>query len=104
VPHECLLLKLHVESLGVGGKLLLWLRGFLTKRYQRVIINGLLSERAPVTSGIPQGSVLGLLLFLLYVNDLAKVLQHSSIRMSADDVYFISQLTQWLTVCCCRMT
>ena len=97
MPHVCLLLKL--ESLGVSGKLL-WLRGFLTKRYQQVVINGSFSEWALVTSGVPQSSVSRPLLFLLYVNDLA---EEPSTRMFADDVLLISQLTWWLTVGYCRM-
>ena len=84
VPHERLLLKL--SSLGIHGKVLSWLRFFLTKRKQRVVINGTFSDWAIVTSGVPQGTVLGPLLFLIYVNDLASVVKHSTVKMFADDV------------------
>ena len=56
-PHGCLLLKLN--ALGIAGSLLVWLRGFLTNRLQRVIINGSYSKWLPVNSGVPQDSVLG---------------------------------------------
>ena len=84
VPHERLLLKL--SSLGIHGDVLQWLRYFLTKRKQRVVINGVFSDWASVTSGVPQGTVLGPLLFLLYVNDLDCIIKHSTIRLFADDV------------------
>ena len=71
VPHERLLVKLH--AYGIRGNLLLWIRSFLTNRKQRVVINGKSSNLAPVISGIPQGSVLGLILFLIYVIDLPEV-------------------------------
>ena len=84
VPHERLLLKL--SSLGINGKVLSWLRSFLTYRKQRVVINGAYSDWANVTSGVPQGTVLGPLLFLLYVNDLDSVVKNSKIKLFADDV------------------
>ena len=82
VPHERLLVKLH--AYGIRGNLLLWIRSFLTKRKQRVVINGKSSNLAPVISGIPQGSVLGLILFLIYVNDLPEVAR-SKLKLFADD-------------------
>ena len=59
---------------------------FLTYRKQRVVINGAYSDWANVTSGVPQGTVLGPLLFLLYVNDLDSVVKNSKIKLFADDV------------------
>jgi len=72
--------------LGITGHLLNWLRSFLTSRSQRVVINGKFSRWLPVTSGVPQGSILGPLLFLLYIDDLATVVHHSTIKLFADDV------------------
>ena len=82
VPHERLLVKL--KSYGINGKVLKWLRSFLSERRQRVVVNGQYSSWAPVNSGIPQGSVLGPLLFICYVNDMPDIV-HSAIRMFADD-------------------
>ena len=91
VPHCRLLLKL--ESLGIGGKLLSWLEYFLTKRFQRVVIDGSYSEWLPVRSGVPQSSILGPLLFLLYLDDIHYTISHSSIQMFADDVALYKEIT-----------
>ena len=82
VPHERLLLKLNRH--GIDGPLLLWFRNFLKNRQQRVTIRGTFSNWSPVTSGVPQGTILGPTLFLLYVNDIPNVVS-SSIKLFADD-------------------
>ena len=65
VPHHRLLHKL--KSYGINGNLLSWLNSFLTGRLQQVTLNNVYSEWSNVVSGVPQGSVLGPILFLIYV-------------------------------------
>jgi hypothetical protein len=61
-----------------------WIESFLFSRTQRVVVDGHTSKQAPVLSGVPQGTVLGPLLFLIFINDLAKETS-SSLRLFADD-------------------
>ena len=82
VPHLRLLQKLH--DMGVRGLLLEWLRLFLTGRKQRVVVNGSVSDWTPVGSGIPQGTVLGPVLFIVFVNDLPDCIE-SGCKLFADD-------------------
>ena len=82
VPHERLLAQ--VQALGVNAKTHQWIRSFLTGRRQRVNVNGSLSDWEFVTSGVPQGSVLGPLLFSMFVCDVPDLL-NCHISMFADD-------------------
>ncbi len=82
VPHERLLLKISAH--GVQGKILGWLRDFLVGRGQKVVVNGESSRREAVLSGVPQGSVLGPVLFILFINDLPEVISATS-KLFADD-------------------
>ena len=68
VYHPALLYKL--ETLGIEGDLLVWLSSYLEGRKQRVVINGVRSEWNHINASVPQGSILGPLLFLVHVNDL----------------------------------
>ena len=77
---------------GIGGKLLLWIKAFLTDRTQRVVVNGESSELEVVKSGVPQGTVLGPLLFLIYLNDIHHVISYSTIRLFADDARLIKKI------------
>ena len=83
VAHMWLCHKLR--HLGINGSLLEWIKCFLSEQIQRVIVNGQRSSPSVVLSGVPQGSVLGPLLFLCYNNDITSGIS-SSIKLYADDV------------------
>ena len=84
VPHKRLIYK--VEKYGIKGKVIDWIKDFLSNRTQCVIINNVSSKEGKVTSGIPQGSVLGPLLFVIYINDLPDVVDKLTfVFLFADD-------------------
>ena len=83
-PHRRLLFKL--KSLGIDGNLLCVIDSFLSDRFQQVLIGDSSSSPLPVSSGVPQGSVLGPLLFLIYVNDIDDSLLHWKLFKFADDM------------------
>ena len=82
VPHRRLLNKLKFYS--VRGPLLQWISSWLTKRQQRVIVDSEASNATPVKSGVPQGTVLGPLMFLVYINYINENIT-SSVKLFADD-------------------
>ena len=89
VPHKRLLYKLH--HLGIRGHALAWIEGFLSRRRQRVVLRNGVSNWKPVTSGVPQGSILGPILFLLYVNDIPDYVSTTA-KMFADDTKVYSKI------------
>ena len=94
VDHSIILEKLRI--MGIKGNLLEWLRSFLCKRYQSVMVDGCLSEPSIVKSGVPQGSVLGPLLFLILISDIDKDLLHSFLSSFADDTRAGSEIKSGL--------
>lgn len=82
VPHQRLLRKL--ENMGITGNVLAWIRSFLSNRSQCVRVEDAVSEWKPVKSGIPQGSVLGPILFVIFINDMPEMVENLC-ELFADD-------------------
>ena len=83
VSHDLLLTKMI--SFGITGTLLLWFKAYLSDRTQCVQVNNATSDFLPVISGVPQGSILGSLLFVLFINDLPTNLKSTLSFLFADD-------------------
>jgi hypothetical protein len=83
INHQILLEKLAYY--GIRGSALTWFQNYLSKRTQCVQYNEICSENRQLTCGVPQGSILGPLLFLLYMNDLPNICKHMSLILFADD-------------------
>ena len=82
VPHRRLLYKL--DYCGIRGSTHKWITSWLSERSQKVVLDGQASDPVPVLSGVPQGSVLGPVLFLIFINYLPENIM-SSVRLFADD-------------------
>ena len=91
VNHNILLQR--IESIGIKNNVLHWLRSYLHNRKQVVVANGYTSNQGTVTCGVPQGSTLGPLLFLLYINNINKNFIHSKIKLFADDTVLYTSST-----------
>ena len=88
--NQQLLIK-KLEKYGITGKLLAWIKNYLTDRKQCTIANKIISNKENIVYGVPQGSVLGPLLFSIYINDISSVVKSSTISMYADyTVVYIS--------------
>ena len=84
VPHQRMINKM--EHYGIKGNIHRWVSSWLTQQHQRVCVDGEESSNKPVRSGIPQGTVLGPLCFLVYINDMEKSISRTStLRLFADD-------------------
>ena len=82
VPHQRLMLKL--VSLGVNGRVASWIKDWLADRKQRVVLNGCMSDWCEVASGVPQGSVLGPLLFVVFINDIDQCVTSKLLKFADD--------------------
>ena len=90
VSHRHLLYKLSYY--GINNNALHWISDFLNQRTQSVVLEGEKSDTIPVTSGVPQGTVFGPILFLVYINDFNEYLKHSTLRLFADDSIIYKQI------------
>ena len=83
IDHDVMLNKLM--DLGFSDSAIVWFRAYLTNRTQSVCVNVMLSDPQSIAFGVPQGSLLGPLLFITYVNDLPSIVNSCEIHLFADD-------------------
>ena len=89
VPHCRLIMKL--EAIGIHDKLLCWIKDWLSERKQRVVLDGVESEWVDVCSGVPQGSVLGPVLFIIFINDMEDKIRNLIWKV-ADDAKLVGKV------------
>ena len=90
VDHRLLLLKMN--KLGFHERVTKWVESFLSKRQQSVVADGVSSFEVPIQSGVPQGTVLGPLLFIIFINDMKLSVKGSIIRLFADDTRILKHI------------
>ena len=98
--HKQLVKNLKYYSLLV--KVIDWIKSFFANRKQRVLVNGIASGWHDVISGVPQGSVLGPILFVIYINTLVDVVQHSDLFLFADDNKLFKIILMMKTLYYCK--
>ena len=86
-----------LQRLGIRGKSLKLISNYLFNRYQKTVVNDIESDYKRITCGVPQGSVLGPLLFLIYINDLCGVIQNCKPYLYADDTVLVTNAPDLLT-------
>lgn len=91
IPHKLLLFKLH--KVGICGDLFRWFSSYIDNRTQAVVVNNYMSSWVPIPSGVPQGSLLGPLLFTLFVNDIDSCFQTSHLLCFADDMKIYTSIS-----------
>ena len=90
-----------MKSLGIRGNIIKWIKEFLTNREQKVIVNGAKSNPKAVLSGVPQGSALGPLIFLIMIRDIDSNIRHANVRSFADDTRALNKIH--VLQCCSRV-
>ena len=91
VPHKRLRFKL--QWYGIVGNTYQWISLFLSDHHQKVVIDNVSSDSVSVVSGVPQGTVLGPILFIIYINDVIENIKHSKIWLFADDIVLYKEIS-----------